>query len=79
MASSVKKKKKVSSWISVVAKTMQPTQGKKEKKNCMKPDSKLGGQACTLHQKSCYSNPNVLNPPVMCGQGVKFYRKMQTA
>lgn len=45
---------------------------KKKKKKCMKPDSKLRGHTCTLYQKSCYSNPNVLKPPVMCGQGVKF-------
>lgn len=44
----------------------------REKKNALKPDSKLRGHACTLYQKSCYSNPNVLNPPVMCGQEVKF-------
>ena len=45
---------------------------KKKKKKCMKPDSKLRGHTCTLYQKSGYSNPNVLKPPVMCGQGVKF-------
>ena len=43
-----------------------------KKKNSMKSDTKLGGHACTLYQKSCCSNPNVLNPPVTCGQGVKF-------